>query len=219
MNKTVDDHSAERERVEVGAGGCGCPITRLVDVVNGELRGHVEDTDRTEHDGGCWDDRRVTDVDEARIAALAEYMQRTLDADDGPGRDQHGPHERRIVDWSAYGPCPIRSCYAATGNPCQFLGAVGLAEQRDAPHAARLLWAADEGVAEMNGPAVSVEHDAARQGDADLETRVRNTIYDREQGIVSRRLAARQIIRVVRDFDQRASHEGATISDADGGCE
>lgn len=53
------------------------------------------------------------------------------------------------------------------------------------------------------------------QGDAELETRVRDIIHQREQGpasILSRRTAARQIIAMVREHDRRASHEGATVS-------
>lgn len=52
-------------------------------------------------------------------------------------------------------------------------------------------------------------------GDAELETRVREVIHQREQGpasIMSRRLAARQIIALVREHDRRASHEGPTVS-------
>ena len=41
---------AEVERVEVGADGCGCPVTE-------EIRPNsssVEGTERTEHRAGCW---------------------------------------------------------------------------------------------------------------------------------------------------------------------
>lgn len=246
MNKTVDDHSAERERVEVGAGGCGCPITRLVDVVNGELRGDVEDTDRTEHRDGCWDDRRVADLDEARIAAIVEYVSRNLverggdpidtlpahlrritlaeieasfaaydatpviDADDGPGRDQHGPHADRVAkltkddqDWNGR---------EISLNARLELGRI-LVEHRSG----RIVNTAE--AIDRLLTVLAVPADMPPPVEPDLETRVRNLMYEHRQGYTSARTGARQIIRVVREFNPPVSAEGPTVSDADGGCE
>lgn len=54
MENTVQTEALGRERVEVGADGCGCPITGEMDVVDGELRGDVGGSDRTEHRPDCW---------------------------------------------------------------------------------------------------------------------------------------------------------------------
>lgn len=138
---------------------------------------------------------RITDVDEARIAALAEHEQReallarladlrrqvdqaveaeravqrlvnaVLDKDDdGPGRDQCGPHERGPAVTVAHG-----------GQPSPDASAV------------------------------------ARQGDADLETRVRNLMYEHKQGFTSPRLAARQVIAAVRGASPAAYSDRLTL--------
>ena len=62
--------------------------------------------------------------------------------DDQPGcevRTSAGPDESlpAAVDWSAYGPCPELNCYAATGNPCQWLGLDFESVARSTPHAER----------------------------------------------------------------------------------
>lgn len=64
---------------------------------------------------------------------------------------------------------------------------------------------------EMVGlPAPDLGLVAAHQSDAELETRVRNTIYDREQGVVSRRLA----------LDEQTWRDIADVVDCDDpGCE
>jgi len=55
-----DEHSGQladgltTERVEVGADGCGCPVTCDVTVVDGLLHTDIPGTDRTEHRDGCW---------------------------------------------------------------------------------------------------------------------------------------------------------------------
>ena len=46
--------SVPTDRVEIGADGCGCPVTVEVTVVDGELRSEVEGTERTEHWRDCW---------------------------------------------------------------------------------------------------------------------------------------------------------------------
>lgn len=38
------------ERIEIGADGCGCPLTAVVRANGGEIEG----TERTEHRAGCW---------------------------------------------------------------------------------------------------------------------------------------------------------------------
>jgi hypothetical protein len=50
------------ERVEVGADGCGCPITGEITASGAD----VEGTDRTEHRPGCWNTPATADVPLAR---------------------------------------------------------------------------------------------------------------------------------------------------------
>lgn len=204
---TVNETSAGRERVEVGMNGCGCPITSLMSVVDGELRGDVEGTERTEHDGGlrgrCWDDQRIDDADQAHDAAIVEYVNRNLvargadpidelpahfrrmtlaeveagfaaydalpAADDGPGRDQHGPHD---------GPVYVVDPREMVGLP--------------AP----------------DFPAVN-----ARTID-ELRTRVRRIIRTRDVGQYTCEDATEAILALLAPAGPRVSHEGATVSAA-----
>lgn len=54
QQSTDSSPNVEQERMEVGAAGCGCPITGEVVSVGGELRGDVDGTERVEHRPGCW---------------------------------------------------------------------------------------------------------------------------------------------------------------------
>jgi hypothetical protein len=59
------------ERVEVGADGCGCPVTGEITASGAD----VEGTDRTEHRAGCWNAPASTDVQPAMSARRDAWYQ------------------------------------------------------------------------------------------------------------------------------------------------
>lgn len=101
---------ADVERVEVGADGCGCPVTREMVSVDGELRGDIEDTDRTEHRAGCWAVAHYADagksetrcgIDLTKVPFLVQDLNRlTCSACGGKLDDIQQAHEQRRRDWT-----------------------------------------------------------------------------------------------------------------------
>ena len=89
-----------RERVEVGADGCGCPITGEMIAVDGELRGDVEGTERVEHRPGCW-------AAAAANAPLVHYDLDHLDAVTACGLNlEHLPSRKSFTPNPAHVTCP-----------------------------------------------------------------------------------------------------------------
>lgn len=101
---------ATREQVEIGVAGCGCPITGEMVSVDGELRGDIEDTDRTEHRAGCWAVAHYADagksetrcgIDLTKVPFLVQDLNRlTCSACGGKLDDIQQAHEQRRRDWT-----------------------------------------------------------------------------------------------------------------------
>lgn len=159
------------ERTPIGNDECGCPVYAAP-----EVRGDDADT-------------------------LVEHIADCPALDDGPGRDQHGPHERPG---------------AVSVDPALMTGGRYIVGSDGVPY----------------GPFPSPDAGAvaATVEPEPVEVRLRRILRYRDAGRYSHDDTAKLLLALFAEdrsrtddiaalASQRASHEGATVSDAEGGCE
>jgi hypothetical protein len=191
MNTTVDDQSAGRESGDYGPGVRAAlaehriePDTRIADVEQARTAAlaerEVRDADWMPFDEGEYES------DERRPDVLAAIERAT---DDGPGRDQHGSHER--------GPQYVADPAEYIGPPAPDLGAVK-ARQR-VPFDEVLIRAAEERAHAYDGEP--------------LEVAVSRIIRRRDVGAMSHEQAVKEIMAAFAKASPPVSAEGPTVSE------